>query len=447
MIIRYTPELIGSIFTDQAKFQSWLDVELAFVKIRCERGDYPEDIYPRMVVQAKFDVNEIIELDKKIEHDMLAFIENVRSYMDEDLRKYFHKGLTSYDIEVPAQSIVLQRAEEIILTDLNSLVMAVRMQASRHMWTYRMGMSHGKDGKPSTFGWLLNSTALTGFELGQKNLQECFKQTRLAKCSGAMGNYMTITPELEEAVLSELGLIPRASTQINMRDVLANLLSQIATIGGVMEKLAIDLRLMATSRFEEVCEPRRKEQKGSSAMPHKKNPIILERVTGMSSLLRCYDQAMKENIKTWLERDIAQSSVERIAMVDSLVLFDYMLQKMTWIMNNLVVDRENMIRNIDASYGIWASEDVKLMLCDMDFDTDEVYIFVQQCAFTALEDRVSFKTVLQTTVFPPANKQFIDVVDLKKLDECFDYVSKLVNLKKMYERSNLDFEIALEPNC
>lgn len=447
MIVRYTPEKIGGVWTDEMKFQTWLEVELAVIKVRCDQGEYPKEVYPRIKKQAKFNVDKIIELDKIIEHDFLAFIENVRSYLDEDLRKYFHEELTSYDIEIPAQSLQLKRAGVFIIEDLRNFISTVRHQASIHMWTYRMGMTHGKDAKPSTLGWLF-CTYLDALELRAEDLVLAFDKVKKAKCSGAVGNYMTISPDLELAVLKELGLEPRPATQITMRDVLANVVSQIAILGGVIEKMAIDLRLMATSRFAEITEPRRKKQKGSSAMPHKKNPILLERMSGMSSVLRGYALTMQENIKTWLERDIAHSSVERIVLPDATSLIDYMLLKMTWIMDNLVVHRDNMAKNIEEEGGTWASEEVKTLLCKKGFDTEKVYHFVQKCAFLAMEKGRSFCAVLLSSEFSDTGQILNDLIDPTEIEACFDF--KIVLKKHMpvvYKRNGLNASLAMKANC
>lgn len=445
MIERYTTKEMAPVWTDQAKFQTWLEVELAVIQARCVMGIYPANVIEDIRPIARFAVDDVNELDKVIEHDLEAFVEVVRASLPPVLRRYVHDGLTSYDVEVPALALQFTRAQGIIFADFDKLCHALREKASEHMWTYCMGMTHGQDAKPTTFGWRLCGY-LEMLTRGWQNLCEADDQIREVKCSGAVGNYMTISPELEERVCSILGLSVRdAATQIVARDVFANVLSQIAIIGGEIEKMATDLRLLATSPFAEVREPRKKKQKGSTAMPHKRNTILLERLSGMAIALRGYAVMGQELIRTWLERDIAHSCVERIAFPDATILLDYMLQKMTGIITGLEVDRQKMADGIKRSRGCWASEEVKLLLCEQGLDTEQVYEYVQSCAFSAFDNNQQFLGVLLATPFD--NTPLKQRVTVKALRDCFDFKRSLQNLQTAYARMSLNPDKALPPNC
>jgi adenylosuccinate lyase len=446
VIKRYTPQEIGEVWTDQSKYQTWLDVELAVVSAKEKLGTYPSGTHQTISEVARFTVEEINELDKLIEHDLLAFVETVRKYLPSNQRSKFHEGLTSYDTEVPALALQFLRAGKIILRDLDSLIAAVRVKASMHIFTYCMGITHGQDAEPTTFGYRLCGY-LEMLELCKENLINSLHQIEMAKCSGAVGNWATIAPDLESEILTKLSLRPRkVATQIVPRDVFARFLSEVAILGGCIEKIATDLRMLATTAYAEIEEPRKAKQKGSSAMPHKKNPILLERMCGMAILLRGYAAMGQEIIRTWLERDIAHSCVERIAFADATIVLDYMLQKMTWVMENLVVNRERMAQNIGRSYGCWASEQVKLLLCAKGIDPEAVYSYVQSCAFAAFKSRQQFHVVLEKTPLPSGDPLWFAVSEAELLG-CFDFKKQLEELHYIVEgRMELDLRIALAAN-
>lgn len=447
MIKRYTPKRIGQNWTDRAKFDTWLKVELAIILARCNLGIYKSGIFERIRARARFKVKDVVERDRQIEHDLQAFVEMVRESLPQPLRRYVHDDVTSFDIEVPALALLFLRVGKILLEDLQKFIDALRSTASEHMWTYCIGITHGKDGEPTTFGWRLCSY-LELMERAKEKLQSLLEDIKMVKCSGAMGNWMTITPAEEEKVIKILGLRVRpAATQIVARDVFARFLSELAVIGGDIEKIATDLRLLATSAYEEIREPRKPGQKGSSAMPHKRNPILLERMCGMAIALRGYAAMGQEIIRTWLERDIAHSCVERIAFPDATIVLDYMFIKMTGIISRMQVNRGQMARNIDRPRGCWASENVKKLLCNMGFDTQEVYKLVQRCAFEAMDQKRSFRSVLLVAKFPRGRKTIGQLVSRKALNNCFDFKTPLKkNLPQAYERMGLDMEKALSPN-
>lgn len=456
MIPRYTPKEMAPIWTPKAQFETWLNVELAVISARCRLGIYPGGIIARIALEIPSTfmtdkrVEEILQRDREIEHDLQAFVDVVRWHLPEELRRYIHDGLTSYDTEVPALALQFAAAGKVLLDDIGKLIEALRTQASRHQWTYRMGSTHGQDAEPTTFGWLLCSY-IEMLENGERALEQVLLDICSVKCSGAVGNYATISPELEAEVCRLLGLdVRQAATQIVARDVFSHFLSTVATIGGCIEKIATDLRLLATSAVGEIREPRRKGQKGSSAMPHKRNTILLERMSGMAIVLRGYAVMGQELIRTWLERDIAHSCVERIAFPDATALLDYMFQRMAWVISELEVNREAMAANIGRSRGCWASEEVKLLLERKGYEPEDVYRHVQACAFAAFDGNGrSFHDVLLATPLPEREGKtaaLADVVSQQELEDCFNFVSRLHDLTQAYARFELDTSQALAPN-
>jgi adenylosuccinate lyase len=447
VIARYTPKEIGAVWTDQVKFQTWLDVELAVIEARSQLGVYSPDVGERIRSQASFEVEDINELDRQIEHDLLAFVEVVRWSLPPELRWYVHDGLTSYDTEVPALALQFQKAGAILDNDLDALITSFRRKAGEHLYTYCMGVTHGQDAEPTTFGWRLCGY-LDMLQQGRVNLTSALEQIKMVKCSGAVGNWATISPELEECVCQLLGLRLRpAATQIVSRDVFARFLAEVAIIGGCLEKIATDLRILATSAYREVQEPRKPKQKGSSAMPHKINTILLERLCGMAIMLRGYAAMGQELIRTWLERDIAHSCVERIAFADATIILDYMLQKMNWIVENLIVHRSEMAQGIQRSLGCWASEHVKLLLCRKGIDPEDVYLFIQGCAFNAFDEHRLFRDVLWESVVPSIGKTLSEVIEAAELDSCFDFKQQLSSLPATaIKRMGLDPTQAMSPN-
>ncbi|MCH7492918.1 adenylosuccinate lyase [Patescibacteria group bacterium] len=458
MIERYTPKKIGRIWTLGMKFKMWLVVELAVIKARVNLGDYPEEKYLRIRKAAKFTVRAVEARDREIEHDLQAFVDIVRQSLPTELRADFHQRITSYDTEDPAQALLMLKAMDIILQDLDVLIERLTHIAGRHMWTYCMGVTHGQDGRVITYAGRL-CVYLDGLRQSRQMLVSIRDQLSMTKCSGAMGNYGSISPELESEVLNILKLKVRpAASQIVLRDSIARFLSEIAILGGVLEKIALDNFILGQTAYREVIEPRKKKQKGSSAMPHKKNTILNERERGMPRVLRGNTIAALENIATPLERDISQSSVERIILPDSTILIDYMLQLMTKIISGMEVNRDQMALGINRTYGCWASEEVKSVLCDelcgkkTPYTPEDVYYFVQACAFTAMEKREQLTIILQQSLFPRTDA--VDSNLLSKLiihgtlDKCFDFKTSLINnMPAVYERNGLNNTLAMDPNC
>jgi len=357
--------------------------------------------------------------------------------------------MTSYDTEVPALALQFRQAGKILLQGLDQLIEALRVQASQHMWTFCMGITHGQDAEPMTLS-LRFCGYLEMMVRARQHLVKCLEEIEEVKFSGAVGSYFSITPAEEAEVCRILNLRVRsAATQIVARDVFARFLSELAIIGRDIEKMANDLCILAMTAYGEVQEPRTKKQKGSSIMPHKINTILLERIKGLAGeALAGYATMGLGIIRTWLERDIAHSSVERIAFPDATITLDYVLHLMTRIIKDIVINRDVMARGINRTRGCWASGRVKEMLEDKGFDPEDVYVFVQQCAFTTMKDRRrTFRSVLLASKLPHKKRTLGQMISVRELDACFDFRTPLTErLPEVYERNGLDLELALPPN-
>jgi len=441
------------------KFELWLRVELTILLARVILGMLSKDRYLQIKRQVKFTLKEIEAREKEIDHDLQAFVDVCRRYLPAELQAEFHKMVTSFDIEDPAQALMLLASHTELVSGLDALIEAVHTLASQHMWTFCMGITHGQDGKVITYTARL-LVYYDGLKTSRNTLEFLRPQLAATKCSGAMGTYGdSLTPELEAKVCELLHLTVRpAASQIILRDAIARYLAEIAILGGVLEKMAFDNFLLGQTAYREVIEPRRKGQKGSSAMPHKKNTIKNEQIRGMVRLLRSYALAAMENIATTEEREISQSSVERVVLPDATILLDYMLNSMTRIISGMEVRRQQMAENINRIQRCWASEAVKTALCDAlcttgsDSTPDQVYYFLQKCAFIAMETRTDFKAVLLNARFPDpdasAGLKLSELIDPAVLEPCFDFQTPLrQNMPTVYERNDLDFSQALEPNC
>lgn len=448
MIPRYSPPLMAQVWTEENKFQTWLKVELAMIKARTRLGYLNDDpnILNRISAAATFTVEAIEARDREIEHDLQAFVDVVRASLPEADRKYFHQDMTSYDTEVPAQAIQIVQAIEIIQADLLGFRNLLQRKAGEHSKTYCMGITHGQDAEPTSFGWSRFAVWLELMHKVDLDLELIKTEAEQIKCSGAVGNYLTIHPDLEAEVAAVLHLEVRpAATQIVARDVHARLFSALAVLAGGIEKMATDLRLLSTSGYAEVREPRKKKQKGSSAMPHKRNPILLERLCGMAILARGYACMGQELIRTWLERDIAHSCVERVILPDAFCIVDYSIQKMTSIISGLEINRERMAENINRQFGCWASENVKSLLHEKGIEPDLVYEFVRDSAFTAMEERQPFYEILWKGYVNGTSLK--EIINFEELLRCFDFQSALEkNLPIAFKRLGVDLSEALPSN-
>lgn len=379
MIARYTLPEMGNIWSEANKLAIWLRVEICVCEAQAELGLVPPTALATIKAKARFDAARVLEIENTVKHDVIAFLTNVAEYVGPDSR-YIHLGMTSSDLLDTSLAVQMKQAGELLLDRLAKLRNAIRVQALAHKHTPCIGRSHGVHAEPTTFGLKL---AVWYDEAGRQlaRLQQAVREVAVGKISGAVGTYAHIDPRVETAVCEKLGLQPAAiSTQIVQRDHHAAFLNTLALIGASLEKFATEIRSLQRTEILEVEEPFTAGQKGSSAMPHKRNPITCERVAGLARLLRAHAIAGLENVALWHERDISHSSVERVILPDSTILLDYMLAQLTNVIAGLHVYPDNMRRNLEATHGLIFSQQVLLALARKGMTREEAYRLVQQQA-------------------------------------------------------------------
>jgi len=439
VIERYSYPEMRAIWEPANKFVQWLEVELLVAEALAEIGEIPAEAARKMRQNARFDVDQIIELEgetpgrepppgvKPLRHDLLAFLHSVRESLGDE-GKYLHLGITSYDIEDTALGILLRQSADLLLADLDRVHDAVLVRAREHKWTLMMGRTHAVHAEPITFGFKL-AVWLGAIERGRRRLEHARDEIAVGKISGAVGTYANIDPRVEQYVCAKLGLTPApASTQIVQRDRHAAYLGVLAVIAGSIEQFATEIRHLARTEVREVEEPFEEGQRGSSAMPHKRNPIVAERLTGMARLMRSYSLPALENIATWHERDLSNSSVERIILPDANILLDYMLRKFAELVTGLRVNADRMERNLDLLGGMECSQQVMLALTRKGFERDHAYQLVQAHARCAWEQGANFREL----VF--ADPQITGALSREELEACFDYQRHQRHLETVFER-------------
>jgi len=389
VIPRYTLPEMGALWTDQARFEAMLLVELAVARAQARRGLIPADALAALEASARVDVARIAEIERTTDHDVIAFVSQVAESVGPSGR-YLHLGLTSSDVVDTALALQLRAASERLMSDLDAAVTTVATRAREHGATLMMGRTHSVHAEPTTFGFKLAGWA---FELDRDRERLRFAMAGLAvgKISGPVGTYSHLEPDVEREVLAELGLEPEpVSTQIVARDRHAAFLTTLAVTGGSIERFATEVRNLQHTEIGEVMEPFRVGQKGSSAMPHKRNPILSERLVGMARLLRGYAHAGLEDEALWHERDISHSSVERVALPDATCLLDYMLVRFTGLVRDLVVRPDRMRQNLTRGHGLHASGRVLVALVDEGgLSREAAYDIVQRHALSAADEERS----------------------------------------------------------
>jgi len=382
VIERYTRPEMGAIWTDEARFQAWLDVEIAVVEAQVQLGTIPPEALREIREKAAFDVNRIKEIEAEVKHDVIAFLTNVNENVG-DAGRYIHRGMTSSDVIDTALALNLLKSANLLTVGLNRLHDAILLQVRKHKHTITIGRSHGIHAEPTTFGFKL-AVWLEEVRRHQIRLQQAIEMLSVGKFSGAVGTFSNITPDVEEATCKLLGLKPAPiSTQIIQRDRHAQFVFTLALIGSSLDKFATEIRHLQRTDVLEAEEPFTVGQKGSSAMPHKRNPVGSENISGLARLLRGNCMAALENIPLWHERDISHSSVERVILPDSTILLDYMLHRFAGIVEDLVVYPENMRRNMDVFGGVIFSQAVMLKLVEKGLAREEAYKIVQSNAHEA----------------------------------------------------------------
>nr|WP_304220297.1 adenylosuccinate lyase [Fredinandcohnia onubensis] len=430
MIERYTREEMGSIWTEENRFRAWLEVEILACEAWAELGDIPKEDVALIRKNASFDVNRIKEIEEETRHDVVAFTRAVSETLGEE-RKWVHYGLTSTDVVDTALSYVLKQANDILQKDIERFIDILAEKAKEHKHTVMMGRTHGVHAEPTTFGLKL---ALWHEEM-KRNLER-FKNAaegvQFGKISGAVGTYANIDPFVEQYVCEKLGITAAPiSTQTLQRDRHAAYMSALALIATSIEKFAVEVRGLQKSETREVEEFFAKGQKGSSAMPHKRNPIGSENMTGLARVIRGYMMTAYENVPLWHERDISHSSAERIILPDATIALNYMLNRFGNIVKNLTVFPENMKRNMDRTLGLIYSQRVLLALIDSGLTREEAYDTVQPKAMEAWEKQVPFRGLIE------AEEKITSRLSPEQIEDCFDYNYHLKHVDMIFERLGL----------
>jgi adenylosuccinate lyase len=419
------------IWSEENKFRKWLDVEIYACEALAELGQVPPEALAQIKEKADFDVRRIAEIEAVTNHDMIAFTTNVGEYVGEAAR-YIHLGLTSSDVLDTALSALMKEAGERLVTRLKQLREVLLEKAEEHRHTVMIGRTHGIHAEPITFG-LKMLLWVDETERSIRRMKQAVETVSVGKISGAVGTYANVDPGVEAHVCARLGLKPaRVSTQVLQRDRHAEYLTAIAVIGSTLDKFATELRSLQRTDILEVEEPFRKGQKGSSAMPHKRNPITGERISGLARLLRGNALAAMENVALWNERDISHSSVERVIVPDSTIILDYMLAKLIDIINNLQVYPENMLRNINRTHGLIFSQRVLLALVEeKGFSRERAYELVQRNAMQSWRTGESFRDLLLKDGDVTAQ------LSEEEVDELFDFSYHLKHVDEIYKRFGL----------
>ena len=428
MIKRYTHPEMGAIWSEQRRYETWLEVELAATDAMADAGLVPAEAARELRARARFDIARIEEIEQVTQHDVIAFTTAVAEHVGPAAR-WLHFGLTSSDVVDTAQAIQMREASELIIKGIAGLMDAVRSRADEHRLTPMIGRTHGVHAEPMTFGLKL---ALWYSEL-QRDLDRMLRARDIisvGKVSGAVGTFAHLDPSIEASVCARLGLQPApVSSQVIQRDRHAELMTTLAITAASLEKFALEIRGLQKTEIGEVEEPFAKGQKGSSAMPHKRNPIGCEQITGLARLVRANAMAALENVALWHERDISHSSVERVILPDSFIALDHMLRRFTRIVRGMVVYPQRMMENLNRSRGVVFSGTVLLELARRGISREQAYEWVQRNAMRSFHEQKDFKTLLLEdpdllTVLTPADvERAFDLDDqLRNVDAIFDRV-------------------------
>ena len=428
MIERYTLPEMGAIWSEQAKFQSWLDVEIAATEANCELGRVPAEAVATIKEKARFSVERILEIEAEVRHDVIAFLTNVNEHVG-DAGRHIHVGMTSSDVLDTGLALQLRASVRELRRELDALADALRELARAHKDTVMIGRSHAIHGEPITFGFKLAGW-LAEVERNQERLERLERVVSVGQISGAMGTYANTDPRVEELTCRRLGLEPdTASTQVIARDRHAEYIQTLALVGAALERFSTEIRNLQRTDVLEVEENFAKGQKGSSAMPHKRNPIRSERISGLARVLRSYVVAALENCALWHERDISHSSVERMMLPDCSATLHFMLREMTDVVKGLGVYPENMVRNLNVYGGVVFSQRVLLALVESGINREDAYRIVQRNAHTAWNtDGGNFRANLE------ADSEVTSRLSPGQLEECFSTDLHQANLNMIWER-------------
>jgi len=419
---------MSALWSEESKFQTWLTVELAVCEAQAELGVIPGNALAVIKKKASFDVKRINAIEAEVKHDVIAFLTSVAESVGEDSR-FVHMGLTSSDVIDTSLALLLKRAGAMLGRELNNLHDAVLEKAREHKHTYQVGRSHGIHAEPITFGFKM-AVWLEEIRRHQKRLDTAIESISVGKMSGPVGTYSNISPKVEEIACAKLGLVPDSiSTQIVQRDRHAEFVWTLALVAASLDKFATEIRHLQRTDVLEVEEPFTKSQKGSSSMPHKRNPVGCENISGLARILRGNALAALENVPLWHERDISHSSVERVILPDSTILLDYMLARFTGIIKDLVVYPQNMLRNMEVSGGVIFSQAVLLKLIEKGLSREDAYKLVQSNAMKAWNQPAgNFKQNLLD------DKEVRKHISKEEIEGCLQATSYLKNIEQVFER-------------
>ncbi len=427
MIERYTLKEMGDLWKLENKYRKWLDVEIAVCEAWAEIGEIPVDAVQSIKEKAKFDISEIDKIEKVVKHDVIAFLTSVAHSLGNESR-FVHKGLTSSDILDTSLALLLREASDIIIKDIRELMEVLKHQAYKYKDIPVIGRSHGVHAEPMTFGLKF----ALWYEDMKRNLIRMKRAKDIisvGKLSGAVGTFSNIPPIIEEKVCIRLGLKPEpVATQIVQRDRHAEYLTVLSLIAASIEKIALEIRHLQRTEVLEAEEPFMKGQKGSSAMPHKRNPVGCENLSGLARIVRANSIAALENIALWHERDISHSSVERIIIPDSTILVDYMLQRIKGILTGLQVYQKNMKKNLEKSYGLFNSQRVLLALIEKGVTREKAYELIQKNAMNSWKTGKQFKMLLKK------DKEIKKLLTPKEIEDIFDLKYYLKNIDYIFDR-------------
>ena len=413
---------MARVWSEEAKLERWLQVELAALEAWAELGVVPAEAATAVSAKAHVPTPErVLELERTTDHDVAAFVDAVAETLGPEGR-WLHYGLTSSDVVDTALALGVQEAGHIVVDDLEAAFQAVAMRADEHAHTLIIGRTHGVHAEPTTFGLKLASWA---FQLARdrRRIEQALEGMRVGKLSGAVGTYATTDPEVERLACERLGLEPApSSTQIVQRDRHAELLGSLALLASSLERFALEIRHLARSEVREVEEPFGRGQKGSSAMPHKRNPIVSERICGLARVVRGYASVGFEDVALWHERDISHSSAERIVLPDAFLLVDYMLDRFTWLVRGLVVKPERMRTNLEASGGLFFSQRLLLSLVESGMARDDAYRAVQRHAMRAWDVGLDFRELVRADAELAARLDLERVFELESFTRHADAV-------------------------
>lgn len=430
MLPRYTREEMGRIWTDQNRYQAWLEVEILADEAWAELGEIPKEDVQKIRAHATFDIDRILEIEEQTRHDVVAFTRAVSESLGEE-RKWVHYGLTSTDVVDTAYGYLIRQANDILRVGLQRLTDVIAKKAKEHKYTVMMGRTHGVHAEPTTFGLKL---ALWYSEMKRniERFEHAAKGVEAGKISGAVGTFANIPPFVESYVCKKLQIRPQEiSTQVLPRDLHAEYLATMALIATSIEKFATEIRGLQKSETREVEEFFAKGQKGSSAMPHKRNPIGSENMAGLARVIRGHMITAYENVSLWHERDISHSSAERIIIPDTTILLDYMLHRFSNIVEKLTVFPENMKRNMNATFGLIYSQRVMLKLIDKGLTREQAYDLVQPNTAKSWDEQRDFRPLIE------ADETIMSHLTKEDLDDAFDYHYHLKNVDTIFERVGL----------